>query len=268
MTTYRTYVLHDGYDTDPHPGYPHPRPTHSRRKRRWWKPRHFRSTYRPFPYRRRRHMKGRVGLDWGWGVVFAVALVGMIWFGQAAGIIHIEALDEFLEGDSASVSVDAPALVQVGTGNAEWTAEMTAELHRLVNLERAERIGLTLEYDADLEAIAQAHSDYMGANSHFSHTDVEGRGPTERALDFDYTCETAFTVGVGENIHRGALWYERTAAGRLDYLSVPDLAARIVQSWMDSKGHRANILDWRFRSQGFGIHVAHPERVYTTQNFC
>ncbi len=109
----------------------------------------------------------------------------------------------------------------------------------------------------------------MGWRGHLSHTDIEGRGPTERALeDFDYTCETFFSVGVGENIHQGALWYEYTAAGAPDYLSVPDLAASIVESWMDSEGHRENILSNRYQSQGFGIHVAKPERVYTTQNFC
>ncbi len=216
-------------------------------------------------------MRGRAGLDWKWGVVFAIALVGVTWLAASSGFIRVDVLEEFLAGNSAEVSTDAPASIPAGTGDAEWTTSMTVELHRLVNLERTKHLGnehFNLDYDADLAAIAQAHSEYMGVNRHFYHTDTEGRGPTERALDHDYTCETFFSAGVGENIHRGSLWYERTAAGAPDYLSVPDLAASIVESWMDSKGHRENILNHRYKSQGFGIHVAHPERVYTTQNFC
>ncbi len=119
MTTYRTYVLHDGYDEDVHPKLP-PRP--KARRRRGGRHRTYQGSARFW-----RLSKGDLGL-----AVAAVAIVataGVLWLGASSGF-----LDGFFEGDSASVSVDAPAELPGGAGSGAWTAAMTAELHRLVNL--------------------------------------------------------------------------------------------------------------------------------------
>jgi uncharacterized protein YkwD len=43
-------------------------------------------------------------------------------------------------------------------------------------------------------------------------------------------------------------------------------AERIVQGWMNSSGHRRNILSTSFTHQGIGVHIE-GGRVYSTQKF-
>jgi len=62
----------------------------------------------------------------------------------------------------------------------------------------------------------------------FSHTDSLGRGPYQRAIDCGYP------TGAGENI---ALGYS---------------ASSVVTGWMNSPGHRANILNPSYRVMGVG----------------
>ncbi len=51
-----------------------------------------------------------------------------------------------------------------------------------------------------------------------------------------------------------------------DYMTMEEIASRIVDGWMDSPGHRQNILETSYDKEGIGV-VA-DERVYVTQNFC
>jgi uncharacterized protein YkwD len=46
-----------------------------------------------------------------------------------------------------------------------------------------------------------------------------------------------------------------------------DLAEQTVDGWMNSSGHRKNILSG-FHSEGIGVAIASDDKVYVTQNFC
>ncbi|MFF3315228.1 CAP domain-containing protein [Streptomyces sp. NPDC003035] len=108
-----------------------------------------------------------------------------------------------------------------------------AEVVRLVNEERA-KVGCTpVRSDSALAALAGAFSQDMAQRGFFDHTDPEGDTPWERARQ-------AGVSGLGgENIARG----------QAD-------AAAVMESWMNSDGHRANILNCDYTTLGVGVHFA------------
>ncbi|MFE7040180.1 CAP domain-containing protein [Streptomyces atratus] len=101
----------------------------------------------------------------------------------------------------------------------------------LVNQERA-KVGCSpVTASASLASLAQDFSDDMAARGFFDHTDPDGRTPWDRA-------SKAGVQGLGgENIARG----------QADPQAVMD-------SWMSSDGHRANILNCDYRTLGVGVH--------------
>ncbi|SDD34297.1 CAP domain-containing protein [Glycomyces harbinensis] len=114
-----------------------------------------------------------------------------------------------------------------GGGSAHADAE--AAVFDLVNDRRAENGCGALERDSRLDTAALLHAEDMAANDYFSHESQDGRSPTDRANAQGYD------GGVGENI----------AAG------YPD-AESVMQGWMDSEGHRANILNCDYDDIGVG----------------
>lgn len=114
----------------------------------------------------------------------------------------------------------------------------------LANKERAAAGCGPLKEDAQLRAAAQGHSDDMAARDFFSHTNPDGADPGQRTTAAGYRWST-----YGENIARG----QQTAKSVMD-------------SWMKSPGHRANILNCAFRDIGVGIHQG-SGGPWWTQNF-
>lgn len=104
----------------------------------------------------------------------------------------------------------------------------------LVNAERSARGLAPLADNAQLAAAAQRHADDMVARRYFSHTSADGR-------TFDQRIRTAGYGGgtLAENIAWGG-----------GSLGTP---RRIVTGWMNSAGHRANILNAAFRDSGVGV---------------
>ncbi len=100
---------------------------------------------------------------------------------------------------------------------------------RLTNLERAKAGCGALRIDSRLTAAAQAHSKDMVDRDYFSHTSPDGKGPGDRAAAAGYPRWS------GENI----------AAGY-------PTAAAVVQGWMNSAGHKANILNCQSKATGVG----------------
>ncbi|MEU0335314.1 CAP domain-containing protein [Streptomyces sp. NPDC006193] len=134
----------------------------------------------------------------------------------------------------------APASAPV-TVSEETAAE--AEVLRLVNEERAKAGLRPLAANSSLTRLAEAFSDDMAARGFFDHTDPDGRTPWDRAAAAGVT-----DLG-GENIARGQA-----------------TAAAVVAAWMDSPGHRANILNPDFKTLGVGVHFG-PGGPWWTQDF-
>ncbi len=166
-------------------------------------------------------------------------------------------LSEIIENSTKLLSVDTENMTK------EQQAEM--EVHRLINLER-EKHGLkTLEYDERLAFVAKSHSIDMASNEYFSHETPEGLNPTDRAGNADYVCRyqigNLIYSGIGENIHM--VKGPSVALG-----STPESIAELaVSGWMDSPGHKKNILTSNFSSEGIGVYIS-TFSIHVTQNFC
>lgn len=106
-----------------------------------------------------------------------------------------------------------------------------AEVLRLVNVERGKAGCRALTVDSRLAAAASSHSADMAANDYFSHTGRNGSSVSQRVEAAGYRWS-----GVGENIAKGQ----------------PTPAA-VMTAWMNSSGHRANILNCNFRNIGIGL---------------
>ncbi|WP_431772305.1 CAP domain-containing protein [Streptomyces cucumeris] len=157
-----------------------------------------------------------------------------------------------------------PAVAHLGLGRAVgpggdifWTAvwaepftpdgleRLTSEVIALTNAERAAARLAPLAAEPRLTTAAQRHSDDMVARDFYSHTGSEGREPWDRAR-----AAGAGHRGIGENIACG----QRSAA-------------EVVCGWMDSPGHRANILKPDFTHIGVGYATGSRAGTYWTQVF-
>ncbi|MYS93986.1 MULTISPECIES: CAP domain-containing protein [Streptomyces] len=105
-----------------------------------------------------------------------------------------------------------------------------AQVLRLVNEERAKVGCSAVAANSALTELAQNYSEDMAARGFFDHTDPNGRTPWDRAGKAGIS-----NLG-GENIARG----------QAD-------AAAVMDAWMNSPGHRANILNCDFKTLGVGV---------------
>ncbi|WP_436494476.1 CAP domain-containing protein [Actinokineospora sp. HUAS TT18] len=131
-----------------------------------------------------------------------------------------------------------PAPVPAGTDPAE------SEVLTIVNAERSKAGCGPLRWHDTLALAARKHSADMAANNYFDHESLDGRSP------FDRMKAEGYAKGGGENI----------AAGQ----STPK---SVMESWMNSPGHRANILNCDFKELGVGMAKGGSYRIYWTQAF-
>lgn len=116
----------------------------------------------------------------------------------------------------------------------------------LVNTERTKNGLKPLVLDEALNAVALAHSKDMADRNYFSHSSPEGERMGDRLKKAGISYSAA-----GENIAAG----QRTPA-------------QVVQSWMNSEGHRKNILNASFNKMGLGcVETQSGYGIYWTQVF-
>jgi uncharacterized protein YkwD len=126
-------------------------------------------------------------------------------------------------------------------------------IYQLTNLERRKRHLNPLYKDEALVKVARAHSDDMLTRDYFSHVDPSGKAPKDRVAP----AYSRTVARIGENIWGGHGY---------DYADSKRMARVIVDSWMTSPGHRANLLNPNFNYVGVGVSVSGKE-VRATQNF-
>ena len=148
------------------------------------------------------------------------------------------------------VLVAAPAASAAGVCASANASVETASKRVLVratlcqlNVERARHRLRPLRLNRRLSAAARAHSSAMASKRFFSHNSLNGASFLDRIRRTGYL-RGARSWTVGENIAYGT--------GRL---STPRAIGR---GWMNSPGHRANILSRSFRSIGIGIAAGTP----------
>jgi uncharacterized protein YkwD len=148
-------------------------------------------------------------------------------------------------------------------------AQIEQYIFEYTNMERSSYGLEALVLDSALSQISQDHSDDMAENDYFSHINLDGETPTDRAIAADYNVvkylgDGYYSTGIGENI---AKMPTGNVIG-IGYVSddAESIAKAIVDAWMDSDGHRANILNSQYTNIGIG--VAFDGTYYiATQNF-
>ena len=124
-------------------------------------------------------------------------------------------------------------------------SSMTSQVVNLVNSERAAQ-GLTaLQKDSRLAALAQQKAEDMAKNQYFSHTSPTYGSAFDMLKAAGYSYKTA-----GETIAMGQ-----------------KSAASVMDGWMHSSGHRANILHTSYEKIGVGYAVSADGMPYWVQIF-
>lgn len=113
----------------------------------------------------------------------------------------------------------------------------------LVNAERVKRDRTALQDDASLAEAARAKAADMVDNRYFAHAGPGGRGVRDWVEETDYL-DGARQIGLGENLG----WASEGGATPL----------RLVQGWMNSPGHRRNILRTDWADSGIGVVLGAP----------
>ncbi|WP_426506177.1 CAP domain-containing protein [Dactylosporangium sp. McL0621] len=111
----------------------------------------------------------------------------------------------------------------------------------LVNTERGKAGCQPLNYNAKLRAAAYKHSADMAAHNYFSHDSQDGTSFATRISNEGYRWSNA-----AENIAKG----QRT----------PE---EVMNAWMNSAGHKANILNCKLKDLGVGLAYQGKTAIWT-----
>jgi len=152
---------------------------------------------------------------------------------------------------------------------------MEQQVHERINQQRLKHGLGSLSVDPALADIARKHSEDMAARHFFSHTNPAGQNPTARGEAAGYLCRknygSYYTYGIAENLFQNNLYSAATFYSNRETVyhwnTMEDIAQVTVGGWMNSSGHRENILTPTFDREGIGIAIA-SEKVYITENFC
>ncbi|MBY0220558.1 MULTISPECIES: CAP domain-containing protein [Paenibacillus] len=118
------------------------------------------------------------------------------------------------------------------SGNESTQSDFAAQVVKLVNAERAKAGLSALASDALLDKVALAKAKDMSNNNYFDHQSPTYGSPFDMMKQFGVTYSYA-----GENIAKG----QKTPQ-------------EVVTAWMNSEGHRANILSKNFTQIGVGYY--------------
>jgi uncharacterized protein YkwD len=140
---------------------------------------------------------------------------------------------------STSIASESSGTVERSPLDMAQTNEATAML-RLINQARQQQGLSPLELSSSLSTAAQGHAEDMSAYNYFSHSGRDGSSIGDRAQDAGYAFRT-----VGENI----------AAGN----TTPNA---VFDQWMNSEGHRRNMMNPAFTEMGLGYVLNAPNTAY------
>lgn len=116
-----------------------------------------------------------------------------------------------------------------GGGDSQSVSPLADEVVSLVNDERSRNGCDPVDVDTRLTAAAQEHSEDMNSRDYMSHHSPEGEGPGERSERHGYHAWGAENVAKGQTS-----------------------AEQVMNAWMNSDGHRRNILNCGLESIGVG----------------
>ncbi len=147
------------------------------------------------------------------------------------------------------VKTETVRAVSSAKPSADQIVDFEKQIFGLINQKRAE-IGLELlVWSDEVAKIARLHSENMAKYKFFSHKGIDGKMVDDRA---DLLGVTKWRA-MGENIA-----YNRGYQKPLECA---------VEKWMESEGHRENLLNRRWKESAIGIAVTDDGTYYFTQVF-
>ena len=183
------------------------------------------------------------------------ALFGLLALFAGAATAQIDSYQGQLAMNvSTSGDETRPRIVQLTPREvkAEAVADIVStelSVFRLVNRKRVQ-FGLhPLEWNGDLEVLAQRHSQDMAINKYFGHRGLDGSIVSDRAD----RCGIRRWSAIGENIA-----YNR---------GYDEPMEKAIELWMDSPSHRQNMLNGQWRESAVGVAIAADGSYYFTQIF-
>ncbi|ELZ88965.1 hypothetical protein C453_00940 [Haloferax elongans ATCC BAA-1513] len=195
--------------------------------------------------------------------------------GFSTGILGFSGATPTVDGDQFNESVsnvssgsdDLVGNFSLEVDTTHNKSKLEREIHAEINTRRQKHDLSTLKYDSELSEIAGSHSQDMAGRQYFSHVSPDGTTLSDRYQWHGYECRVStssneYATG-GENIAYRASTNLETNESRL--------AVTIVDGWMNSTGHRKNILRPYWENEGIGVNVTREgdkTAVYVTQNFC
>ncbi len=174
------------------------------------------------------------------GMVLAATVVGFMFKDQLLGLYNTTAknLQNFQKNDLGNIveqikkEILAPTPLHIG-GNANNAVFVKSKIIAQTNIQRYDNGQLPpLLENMSLNASAKTKADDMFSSQYFEHISPSGVGPGELVKNHGYDY-----ILTGENLILGNFKSE----------------AEIVQAWMNSPGHRANIVNNRFTEIGVAI---------------
>lgn len=126
-------------------------------------------------------------------------------------------------------------------------------IHEVTNERRCRHGRSALSVDHHLAMIAREHSRDMATNDFFAHESPANESTADRYDRADYEWRRC-----GENIS-----YKHPTSLR----DARAIATEFVEGWLDSPGHRENLLGSDWAVEGIGVYCCSDGHVYATQNF-
>ena len=136
-------------------------------------------------------------------------------------------------GSGTSSGASTGSSSGTGTGTASTTASLTAdelETFNLINQQRANNGLSALKVDSELQRVARIKAQDMVSNNYFAHESPTYGTPFNMMKNFGISYKTAGENIAGNSSNSGA-----------------------VTAWMNSSGHRANILNSSYNYTGLAV---------------
>jgi uncharacterized protein YkwD len=146
--------------------------------------------------------------------------------------------------NSGAKATTTPSATPSASPSTKGLSGAAAQVLSLTNAQRATAGCKALTANAKLTKAAQDHSVDMARNNYFDHNSQNGKTPFDRMTADGYNFQAA-----AENIAEGQ--------------STP---AAVMSAWMNSAGHKANILNCTYTDIGIGYAVSSAGTAYWTQD--
>jgi uncharacterized protein YkwD len=186
------------------------------------------------------------------GAMLSPVLTGWPPPDRPTGAAGSSTVDQHAALDTPSTAASAPTAAPTtpptprSTAGPTGISSLETQVYQLTNGERGRAGCPPLRLDLRLRTAARSHSNEMARYGTWGHIGRDGSTPGDRMARAGYDVDG----GWAENIARG-------------YANAED----VMQGWMTSAGHRANILNCGLRAIGVGVARSSTGELFWTQDF-